>query len=984
MNPETARCDDDRIARFLRHELSDDEQHDLAQHLDVCPDCTQRLESETAENPWWRAAAEFLADGPLEFETVSQATTEGDTPPPNLMVQQVLDHLAPTDDPRMLGRLGGYEIAGVVGSGGMGVVLKAFDAALDRYVAIKTLSPMLSASGAARQRFSREARAAAAVVHDNVSEIYGVDEANGLPYLVMPYVRGMSLQQRLDRHGALSAAEVLRIARQTAAGLAAAHAQGIVHRDIKPANILLSEGVERVQITDFGLARAADDASLTRTGSIAGTPQYMSPEQARGEKVDCQSDLFSLGSVMYAMCTGRSPFRAETSYGVLRRIIDETPTPIREINPEIPEWLCAIVARLMAKRPEERYTSAEEVASLLEDCLAHVQHPTTGRLPESLVGSVNKPARATSRFSLRSRPAIGVLVMTASVLFALLGLLAWQSTEAPDIAGRWTGEGWGRVVLEEKRPGEFEGTYSDTFGEERGVLHVVWSRIDRRFNGTWREGDDRFGEVSLRLSDNVVRGAWTTDAKSRIQPGTPRLADLTWIRASSRPVSPTGDKLPPTSTGPPSDSTAGRSLIDAVRAFNEQYADHPIGRTQPPLTDDEVVACLRWKLGEAERLGEDSGFLRAVEEIVEQQQLPPGWRLNASTALDGVDGERFEAWVIRLHATSTAEEPRRHIIRQRLLSQRDNEGQPIELPEVEGEQFADATPLAAAIHEFNETHRSLGGVAQPPLTEEEVVATIRFMKARRNELPLTNGEFADFQRIAETRHVPSDVQFELLPNFSPGDGNRYRIWSVRIVLPRTTKPDWTYAAEIRKQFIDARPLGSKDIHWGPVAENGLQVGVVLEPRSSQYVVGQEVVPHFFVRNTSKKYVRITLPRVMLNRQYRQLSAVDPAGREIAIEQNPKPGGVVGAMSNPLSPGGMQVLQGLPIRIGDVPRGSADVVVRAKAGQGVRLKFSLPNFSDNAAAGDLLETSVLSFTVIKYDGDAAGGEEEALTGDPSPR
>ena len=195
----------------------------------------------------------------------------------------MLKLLAPTDDDRMIGRWGTYEVVGVVGTGGMGVVLKAFDAALNRYVAIKVLAPHLGSSGAARKRFSREAQASAAVVHDNVIEIYGVAEAAGLPYLVMPYVRGPSLQRRLDDEGPLALAEILRVGMQAAAGLAAAHAQGLVHRDVKPANILLADGIERVKLTDFGLARAADDASLTKTGVIAGTPQYMSPEQARGE-----------------------------------------------------------------------------------------------------------------------------------------------------------------------------------------------------------------------------------------------------------------------------------------------------------------------------------------------------------------------------------------------------------------------------------------------------------------------------------------------------------------------------------------------------------------------------------------------------------------------------------------------------------------------------------------------------------------------------
>ncbi len=203
--------------------------------------------------------------------------------------------------------------------------------------------------------------------------------------------------------GPLALVEILRIGVQAATGLAAAHAQGLVHRDVKPANILLADGVERVKLTDFGLARAADDASLTRTGVIAGTPQYMSPEQARGESVGQRSDLFSLGSVLYAMCTGRAPFRAETSYGVLRRITDEEPRPIREINPDIPEWLCRIVARLMSKEPDARFASAREVAELLEGCLAHVQQPTSAPLPEicqdhdETAVPVNAPAAKASR-----------------------------------------------------------------------------------------------------------------------------------------------------------------------------------------------------------------------------------------------------------------------------------------------------------------------------------------------------------------------------------------------------------------------------------------------------------------------------------------------------------------------------------------------------------------------------------------------------------
>src|SRR5262249_54452301 len=158
--------------------------------------------------------------------------------------------------------------------------------------------------------------------------------------------------------------EILRIATQIASGLAAAHAQGLIHRDIKPANILLEAGGERVRLTDFGLARAADDAKLTQSGIVAGTPLYMAPEQARGEALDYRADLFSLGSVMYAMCTGHTPFDAGTPLAVLRRITEETPRPIQEINPAIPDWLVEIVEKLQAKKPSDRFESAAEVAEI--------------------------------------------------------------------------------------------------------------------------------------------------------------------------------------------------------------------------------------------------------------------------------------------------------------------------------------------------------------------------------------------------------------------------------------------------------------------------------------------------------------------------------------------------------------------------------------------------------------------------------------------
>lgn len=284
-----------------------------------------------------------------------------------------LDFLAPADDPQALGRLGPYTVTETIGRGGMGIVLKAHDPKLNRVVAIKVLAPELAANSTARKRFLREAQAAAAVVHQHVVTIHAVDD-DRLPYLVMECIDGQSLQEKIDRAGHLELKEILRIGQQVAAGLAAAHASGLMHRDVKPANILLENGVQRVRITDFGLARAVDDVDMTKPGEVAGTPQYMSPEQAQGLPMDARSDLFSLGCVLYAMCTGRPPFRAETTLGIMRRVCEETPRSIREVNPDVPQWLVEIIDRLLAKQPTERFQSAQEVADLLGHYLAQVQN----------------------------------------------------------------------------------------------------------------------------------------------------------------------------------------------------------------------------------------------------------------------------------------------------------------------------------------------------------------------------------------------------------------------------------------------------------------------------------------------------------------------------------------------------------------------------------------------------------------------------------
>ncbi len=327
-----------------------------------------------------------------------------------------LGFLAASTAPDSLGRLDHYEVLEVVGRGGTGIVLRARDTNLLRIVALKVLAAPLSASGTARRRFAREACSAAAVRDDHVVDIHAVYDTP-VPYLVMEFIDGCNLKTLVRRNGPLEVKEILRIGIQVANGLAAAHKQGLIHRDVKPANILLENGVQRVKLTDFGLARAADDASLSQSGVIAGTPLYMAPEQAAGETIDARADLFSLGSVLYELCTGRPAFRAETTVAVLKRVCEETPRPIREINPDIPVSLCRLIELLHAKKPADRPSSATQVAELLTQLLAALQ----GIAPEPELLVLNNRSTNRSAVALRRYSWLWVCV-AGGLLFAGLGL----------------------------------------------------------------------------------------------------------------------------------------------------------------------------------------------------------------------------------------------------------------------------------------------------------------------------------------------------------------------------------------------------------------------------------------------------------------------------------------------------------------------------------------------------------------------------------
>lgn len=412
-----------RWREWLDDKVSSDERTEMSVHLEGCQHCQRLCDDLGGDERGWADAVNAGTVAPPDNECIRAMNDLKARPP---VFQQAPADLLSPNDPGSLKNVDGYEITGEIGRGGMGVVLKGFDPKLRRVVAIKVLAPHLAANAAARERFIREARAAAAVAHEHVVTIHAVEESpSGTPYLVMQYVGGRSLQERLDQSGPLELKEILRIGMQTAAGLAAAHKQGLVHRDVKPANILLENGVERVKLADFGLARAADDASLTRSGVVTGSPLFMSPEQARGETADHRSDLFGLGCVMYAMCAGHPPFRASSPLAVLKRVCDDAPRSLREVNPDVPDWLEAIVFKLLAKEPEERFESAAEVSELLGQHLRYMQQPDASAPPKVEIPASALPAgrEAAPQRARRAAPKKSGNWIILSLLISVAGAI---------------------------------------------------------------------------------------------------------------------------------------------------------------------------------------------------------------------------------------------------------------------------------------------------------------------------------------------------------------------------------------------------------------------------------------------------------------------------------------------------------------------------------------------------------------------------------
>ena len=301
-------------------------------------------------------------------------------------------------------RIGQYETQKKLGEGGMGMVFQGWDTLLQRKVAIKVLLPQYASDREACDRFHREARSAAAITHDNVVSIYHVGDHNGSAYLVMPLLKGYSLENYLLRKGSPTGSQTIRIVREIAAGLSAAHARGLIHRDIKPANIWLEAPNGRVKILDFGIAKpigATEWTAISEAGVVMGTPAFMSPEQARGATVDSRSDLFSLGALAYRMYAGVAPFARPTPIDTITALVTDDPTPLCDLNPSVPTRLAALIHRLLGRNPDDRPATCEDVIRELR----HIERDQADDRTTTAILSAQADIRVTSDATPQLEPA---------------------------------------------------------------------------------------------------------------------------------------------------------------------------------------------------------------------------------------------------------------------------------------------------------------------------------------------------------------------------------------------------------------------------------------------------------------------------------------------------------------------------------------------------------------------------------------------------
>jgi eukaryotic-like serine/threonine-protein kinase len=345
-----------------------------------------------------------------------------------------------------------YELEEVVGTGGMSSVYRAHDRLLERDVALKVLHDQFGEDGEHVERFRHEARVVAALSHPNIVTVIDRGEQNGRQFIVFEYVAGENLKSLIQREAPLAEHEAVELGLQIARALAFAHDHGLCHRDVKPQNVLLGDGAE-AKVTDFGIARSLDVRDgITQTGTVLGTSDYIAPEQARGSRATVQTDIYSLGVVLYELLTGELPFRGENFVAVAMRHINDPVPSVRALRPDVSPRLDAAIQRAMAKEPRQRFGSMDEFAAELEACLAHPGANGAGPGDETLVVAPAPPTDWRSRRAARppvGRPTIWPLILLLAGLAVLGGIfaIAFAITGSPtDFSGAVHKAGLGKAA----------------------------------------------------------------------------------------------------------------------------------------------------------------------------------------------------------------------------------------------------------------------------------------------------------------------------------------------------------------------------------------------------------------------------------------------------------------------------------------------------------------------------------------------------------
>ena len=507
-------------------------------HLAHCGQCLAKAEQLGVEDDLVDALRDTdvgeettsLHDEPLVDDLVARLS--GLNEPASFRDMLTEDELRSILGPAMredeLGRLGKHRVTEVLGAGGMGVVFKAEDTELGRTVAIKVMKPQLAASRDSCRRFRREACAIAAFEHSHVVTVYHVGEEQGVPYFSMQLLEGESLRRRIDREGKLPPREVLRIGREIAAGLQAAHARGLLHRDIKPDNVWLEADGDHVRIVDFGLARAVDQSSsLSQSGAILGTPRYMAPEQIRGDGVDERCDLFSLGSLLFHAATGAPAFAGNNLVATLVSVSQDEVAPPHQDHPELPRELSDLILKLLEKDPDRRIQTAAEVVEQIE----RIENDPQGL---SLAGRPPKSARALF-WGLAAANSLLLLAGTLIYIAFDRGTLVIDADESVAVTIEQ-----GSVLLRDRASGR---EYDISIGENpvrAGIYEIFALDKDAGLQFSSNElsisrGEKRVVTISLR-PDPAPGGPAPSDSA----PG-----DSTDAVTRNRPAAPAQPRAPP-------------------------------------------------------------------------------------------------------------------------------------------------------------------------------------------------------------------------------------------------------------------------------------------------------------------------------------------------------------------------------------------------------------------------------------------------------